>query len=57
MGIGPLPWMMNGELFPEECKATSSSIATAINWLTAFLVTKFTVNLQGRDSPIFKNYS
>ena len=46
IGIGPLPWMMNGELFPEECKSASSSLSTATSNLMAFTVTKTVVNLQ-----------
>ena len=46
IGIGPLPWMMNGELFPEECKSASASLSTVVNWLMAFIVTKTVVNLQ-----------
>ena len=46
IGIGPIPWMINGELFPEECKSASASLSTIINWLMAFTVTKTVVNLQ-----------
>ena len=46
IGIGPIPWMINGELFPEECKSASASLSTVVNWLMAFTVTKTVVNLQ-----------
>ena len=46
IGIGPIPWMINGELFPEECKSASASLSTIVNWLMAFTVTKTVVNLQ-----------
>ena len=46
IGLGPIPWMINGELFPEECKSASASLSTVVNWLMAFTVTKTVVNLQ-----------
>lgn len=46
IGYGPIPWMMNGEIFALEAKGFGSSLATAFNWLCAFLVSKFTVNIQ-----------
>ena len=46
IGICPLPFMMNGEIFPEECKSAASSLSTATCWLTAFIVSKTVVNLQ-----------
>jgi MFS family permease len=45
MGLGPLPWMMNGEMYSEEAKSISAALATATNWTTTFLVTKFSTNL------------
>lgn len=46
IGYGPLPWMMNGEFFPQEAKMVSSSIAVAFNWLCAFVVTNFVPDIQ-----------
>ena len=46
IGICPLPFMMNGEIFPEECKSAASGLSTATAWLTAFIVSKTVVNLQ-----------
>ena len=46
MGIVPLPFMMNGELFPEECKSAAASLSTATAWLGSFAVSKTVVNLQ-----------
>ena len=46
IGFGPLPWMMNGEFFSLEAKGLASSLATAFNWVCAFLVTKFEVNIE-----------
>jgi sugar porter (SP) family MFS transporter len=41
LGAGPIPWLLLGELFASEIKGTASSISALINWLMAFLVTKF----------------
>ncbi len=46
LGIGPLPWVINGELFPEECKSISATVSAATSWFMAFVVTKFTSDLQ-----------
>lgn len=46
VGYGPLPWMMNGEFFALEAKPISSTCATVFNWLCAFLVSKFSVNIE-----------
>lgn len=45
IGFGPLPWVLNGELFPTEAKALATSTASAFNWLCAFFVSKFALNL------------
>ncbi|XP_031348943.1 facilitated trehalose transporter Tret1-like [Photinus pyralis] len=41
LGFGPIPWMIASELFPSEIKSVASSIAGTLNWLMAFLITKF----------------
>ena len=46
MGMGPLPWVMNAELFSIESKATSSSLCASFNWLCSFLVVKFSPSLE-----------
>jgi len=38
--MGPIPWMLMGELFPAETKAVASGIAVMLNWFLVFLVTK-----------------
>ncbi|XP_029167631.1 facilitated trehalose transporter Tret1-like [Nylanderia fulva] len=40
IGMGPIPWMLMGELFPAETKAVASGIAVMLNWFLVFLVTK-----------------
>lgn len=41
IGFGPLPWVLNSELFPREAKALASSIGAMSNWFFAFLVVYF----------------
>ena len=39
LGVGPIPWLLMGEIIPSHIRATGSSIVTAHNWVFAFLVT------------------
>ncbi|KAK3928472.1 Facilitated trehalose transporter Tret1-2-like protein [Frankliniella fusca] len=39
LGLGPVPWLFVGEIFPDRVKGLASSVANASNWLCAFLVT------------------
>lgn len=41
IGYGPIPWAVMPELLPANIKGTASSIAGVVNWICAFLVTKF----------------
>ncbi|GAB6023279.1 Facilitated trehalose transporter Tret1 [Chamberlinius hualienensis] len=45
VAYGPIPWLMMGELFPQRARGLASSIATASNWLCAFIMTKFWTNM------------
>jgi MFS transporter, SP family, galactose:H+ symporter len=38
VGLGPLFWVLIGEIFPPNARATGSSAATAVNWTSNFLV-------------------
>lgn len=40
IGFGPIPWLMMSEVFPNFAKVKASSLATLLNWLCAFIVTK-----------------
>merc|ERR1712110_301086 len=37
---------MNGELFSAEAKSVGASLATSMNWICAFLISKFYPNLE-----------
>jgi SP family facilitated glucose transporter-like MFS transporter 8 len=45
MGFGPVPWIMLGELFPNNVKGIASAVTAAFNWILAFVVTKAFQNL------------
>jgi MFS family permease len=36
--MGPIPWLMVGEIFPSSCRAYAVSIAVTVNWLCNFIV-------------------
>lgn len=46
LGYGPIPWMMVGELFAPQIKGFASSLSCVLNWLLAFLVTRFYSDLK-----------
>lgn len=45
MGFGPVPWIMLGELFPNNVKGIASALTAASAWILAFAVTKGFQNL------------
>ncbi|KAL0125280.1 hypothetical protein PUN28_004423 [Cardiocondyla obscurior] len=46
VGWGPLPWAVMGEMFASNVKAKASSITVFVCWFLAFIITKFTSNLE-----------
>ena len=38
VSMGPVPWLMVGEIFPSSCRAYAVSIAVAVNWTCNFTV-------------------
>lgn len=40
IGMGPVPWMLMGELFSGQTKTAASSMAVMLNWFVMFVVTK-----------------
>nr|CAI5847450.1 unnamed protein product [Callosobruchus analis] len=56
MGLGPIPWMASSEIFPPEVKSKCSAAAVTLNWLSAFVVARFYLNLAnaiGNDMTFF----
>lgn len=46
VGWGPLPWTVMGEMFDSNVKAKASGITVSVCWFLAFLITKFSSNLE-----------
>jgi len=46
LGWGPVPVLFMSEVLPARARGTASGAATLINWILAFIVTKFFANLQ-----------
>ena len=46
VGNGPIPFMMNGEIFAPEAKRLSSTLSITFNWLCEFFVTQFELDLE-----------
>ncbi|XP_029168640.1 facilitated trehalose transporter Tret1-like isoform X1 [Nylanderia fulva] len=40
LGLGPIPWLMMGEILPAKIRGSAASIATGFNWMCTFIVTK-----------------
>lgn len=45
LGYGPIPWMIISELTPNEALNQITAVGTAVNWLTAFLISKFFIQM------------
>ncbi|RZC32513.1 facilitated trehalose transporter Tret1 [Asbolus verrucosus] len=46
IGLGPIPWIMLGEIFTPKSKGIASSISAASNWILAFTVTNQFQNMK-----------
>ena len=46
LGLGPLPWVLNAELFSAPAQSTSSSLCASFNWICSFTVVKFSPTLE-----------
>ncbi|XP_066589351.1 facilitated trehalose transporter Tret1-like [Prorops nasuta] len=45
IGWGPLPWAVMGEMFASNVKSNASGITVFVCWLFAFVITKFSTNI------------
>jgi len=46
VGFGPIPWLMTSEVFPNHCRGVASAIASNVNWICCFIITKTFQDLQ-----------
>jgi sugar porter (SP) family MFS transporter len=47
IGLGPIPWIMMGEIFTPKNKGVASSVSASFNWILAFTVTNQFQNMTG----------
>jgi SP family galactose:H+ symporter-like MFS transporter len=43
--MGPIVWTLISEIYPNRVRGRAISVATAVNWLSAFLVAQFFLSL------------
>ena len=49
--MGPVPWLLIAEIFPDRNRAVAASVGATIGWLASFLVTQtFTYLTQGLET-------
>lgn len=46
IGLGPVAWVIMGEMLPLRCRGYGSVISTSVNWAGAFLITNQWYNMQ-----------
>jgi len=51
LGMGPVPWLFMGEIFPANARALACSVATLANWSFSFLVTYYFNRVQALLKP------
>lgn len=45
-GLGPVPWILLGELFTPASKGLACGMSVSFNWLLTYIVTKTYVNIE-----------
>ena len=51
LGVGPLPWLIASEIFPAQCRETAMSMATFVNWASAYGITASRSAMEDAISP------
>eukprot|EP00698_Gefionella_okellyi_P018201 TRINITY_DN5431_c0_g1_i1.p1 TRINITY_DN5431_c0_g1~~TRINITY_DN5431_c0_g1_i1.p1 ORF type:complete len:472 (-),score=128.66 TRINITY_DN5431_c0_g1_i1:12-1427(-) len=59
MGLGAVPWLLLGELFPARVRGQAASICTLVNWTSSFIVTMTfdSMKVVFTDAGVFWFYS
>lgn len=50
VGIGPISWLMMGEILPTRIRSVGASLVVCFNWVCVFVVTKTFQDLIGEYS-------
>ena len=50
-GMGPIPWIINGELYPNRLRSSAASLATMSNWASNALVSQLFPMMMGWIGP------
>ena len=37
-GLGPVPWAVSSEIFPQKCREAGMAVSTASNWTGCFII-------------------
>lgn len=45
LGLGPMPWLLMGEILPSHVKSVASGLCSSFNWMCAFFVTQMFSNM------------
>jgi len=48
--MGPIAWTLISEIYPNRVRGRAISVATAVNWLAAFLVAQFFLRSSTRSA-------
>jgi len=51
LGLGAIPWLIMGEIFPGHVRALAASAATLLNWCLSFIVTESFASLLSALGP------
>lgn len=57
LGLGPVPWLMMGEILPSKVRSSGAALSTSFNWLFTFIVTKiFYTSIEILHLPVWVIY-
>merc|ERR1712196_236982 len=51
LGLGPIPWLIMGEIFPSHVRGLASSLATLTNWTLSYIVTQVFAQVADAMTP------